>query len=389
MNKIKKIIKLNLQIFIIVFILFMSINLFGNIYSIFSTKIDIKSANSFYLYDKDNNLIFYGNGSDKWVDLKDMGDLAIKATISVEDKKFYQHNGFNFLRIFRALYENLKSREIVQGASTITQQYAKNLFLTFEQTWERKWQEMWLTYELENHYSKDEIIEGYLNTINYGHGNYGIANASKYYFNKSVKDLSLGEISILVGIPNSPEQYSPLNNYKLAKERQLVVLNRMLQNNYINKDELNKAYNEKLIFYGKKDEYNLTTLAYFKDAVMKELESIDYIPDSYIETGGLKIYTTLDLQAQAALEESIKDNLTNEKVQVAKILMNSNNGAILGLVGGNNYEASTYNRATDSIRQPGSTIKPFLYYKALENGFTASSTFTSEPTTFNFDKRAS
>ena len=384
MNKIKIIFKIILKVLTILLLLFMTINLFGHIYSLITPKIDIKSANSFYLYDNKENLIFYGNGADKWVDLEDMGDLAIKATLSVEDKMFYKHNGFNFVRIGKALYENIKTGELIQGASTITQQYAKNLFLSFDKTWQRKWQEMWLTFELEAHYSKDEILEGYLNTINYGNGNYGIANASKYYFNKSVKELSLAEISILVGIPNSPNNYSPINNYKLAKSRQLVVLNRMLENGFITKKELDSAYKEELALYGKRDNYNLTTLSYFRDAVMKELEEINYIPKSYLETGGLKIYTTLDLEAQTALEEGIKDNIVNEKVQVSKIMMNSNNGEILGLVGGTNYEISTYNRATDSLRQPGSTVKPFLYYKAIENGFTASSTFTSEPTTFNF-----
>lgn len=386
MNRLKKITKLLLKIFIILLILFMTINVIGIIYSAITPKLDIKSANSFYLYDNNNNLIFYGNdSSDKWVDLEDMGDLVVDATISVEDKLFYQHNGFNYLRIFKALYENIKSKEIVQGASTITQQYAKNLFLSFDKTWQRKWQEMWLTFELETHYSKDEIIEGYLNTINYGHGNYGIANASNFYFNKDVKDLTLAEVSILVGIPNSPSNYSPISNYNLSKERQLVVLNRMLENGFITKDELNDAYNEELVLYGKKDDYNLTTLTYFKDSVMSELKNIENIPDNYLETGGLKIYTTLDLSAQEALEQGIEDNKINDEIQVAKIMMNSNDGAILGLVGGTDYEKSSYNRATDSIRQPGSTIKPFLYYQALNNGFTASSTFSSEQTTFNFD----
>lgn len=384
-----KFIKNILRILMILFILFAAINLFGKVYSYCTPKLDIKSANSFYLYDIKGNLIFYGNGQDKWVDLENMGDLAVNATVSVEDKLFYEHNGFNFLRIAKALYENMKAGKIVQGASTITQQYARNLFLSFDQTWKRKWQEMWLTFELETHYTKDEIIEGYLNTINYGHGNYGIANASKYYFNKDVNELTLAEISILVGIPNNPSNFSPISNYKLAKERQLVVLQRMKENGFINDQELNNAYNEELDFYGKKDEYNLSTLAYFKDAVMKELESISSIPKNYIETGGLKIYTTLDIDAQTSLEEGINDNILNNNVQTAKIMMNTNDGSILGLVGGVNYEDSTFNRATDSIRQPGSTIKPFLYYKALENNFTPSSTFLSEPTTFYFENNKS
>ena len=159
----------------------------------------------------------------------------------------------------------------------------------------------------------------------------------------------------------------------------------MVKNGFITEKEKNDAYNKELTFYGKKDEYNLSTLAYFKDAVMNELKDISSIPKNYIETGGLKIYTTLDIEAQTSLEDGIKDNAKSSNIQVAKVMMNSNDGSILGLVGGTDYEKSTFNRATDSIRQPGSTIKPFLYYKALENNLTPSSTFLSEPTTFYLD----
>lgn len=383
-----KIVRKILQILVIFFLIFMGFNLIGVIYAKLTPKIDIKSANNFYLYDDNNNLIFYGN-EDQWVDIKDMGSLVVAATISVEDKLFFEHNGFNYFRILKAIEANIKEKEIVQGASTITQQYAKNLFLDFDKTWKRKWKEMWLTFELENQYTKEEILEGYLNTINYGHGNYGIENAANYYFNKSVNDLSLAEISILVGIPNSPSNYSPLSNYELSKKRQLVVLNRMVENKFITEEEKKQAYNEKLVFYGQNKIYNLTTLNYFKDATMKELFSLEELPKSYLETRGIKIYTTLNLDAQTSLENSIKDNKTDDKVQTAKVMLNSNNGEILGVIGGTNYEESTYNRATDSLRQPGSTIKPFLYYNAIEKGFTASSTFLSSYTTFNFDNNES
>ena len=386
-----KIIKNILRVLVILFILFISFNLLGTIYSILAPKIDIKSANSFSIYDKNNTLIYYGSNTnnDSWVDIEDMGKYAVIATLSVEDKDFYNHNGFNYLRIIKAMYENIKNGEIVQGASTITQQYAKNLFLSFDKTWERKWKEMWLTFNLENNYSKNDIIEGYLNTINYGHGNYGIANASKYYFNKKVNELTLAEISIIVGIPNSPSNYSPISNYELSKERQEVVLSRMVSNGYITEREKEEALNEKLKFYGKHDTLNLTTLSYYKDAVMKELSDIKTIPESYIETNGVKIYTTLDLDAQKSLEEGVKDISKIENVQTSKVMIDVKTGGVIALVGGTNYNTSTYNRATESIRQPGSCIKPFLYYSALENGFTSSSTFLSEKTTFNFSSEQS
>lgn len=243
---------------------------------------------------------------------------------------------------------------------------------------------MWLTFELETHYNKEEILEGYLNTINYGNGIYGIGNASKFYFNKDAKELTLAEASILAGIPNSPNNYSPINNYEASKKRQKIVLERMYNNKYITKEEMEEAYNEELTFYGIRDNLNLTSLMYYQDAVMEELNKIEAIPKSYLETGGLKIYTSLDIKAQRALENSVSDNLVNDEIQVSKVMMNSKTGEIIGLIGGNDYNTSEYNRALNSLRQPGSTIKPFLYYKALESGFTSSTTFLSSETTFHF-----
>lgn len=380
----KKILKISGISFLIVFGLFIVINLVGYLYSAITPKIDIKSANVFYLYDKDNNLIFCGNENKEWASLDDISDLVVDATIAVEDKNFYRHKGFDYFRIMKAMLENIKAHEIVQGASTITQQYARNLFLNFDKTWSRKWKEMWLTFELETHYNKDEILEGYLNTINYGHGVYGISNASKFYFNKSVSELSLAEASMLAGIPNSPSNYSPINNYEAAKSRQKVVLERMYNNKYISKEEMNEAYNEELNLYGVRDNLNLTSLMYYQDAVMEELYSIEAIPESYLETGGIKIYTSFDIEAQTALENSVKDNMVNDEVQVSKIMMRSKTGEVIGLIGGSDYNTSSFNRALSSLRQPGSTIKPFLYYKALEAGFTSSTTFLSQETTFHF-----
>lgn len=387
-ENIKKLLKKTLKITSITLIsligIFIIINLIGYVYSIITPKIDIKSANVFYLYDKDNNLIFCGNENKEWTSLEDINDQVINATISVEDKNFFKHKGFDYFRIIKAIFENIKAGEIVQGASTITQQYARNLFLDFNKTWKRKWKEMWLTFELETHYNKEEILEGYLNTINYGNGIYGIGNASKFYFNKDAKELTLAEASILAGIPNSPNNYSPINNYEASKKRQKIVLERMYNNKYITKEEMEEAYNEELTFYGIRDNLNLTSLMYYQDAVMEELNKIEAIPKSYLETGGLKIYTSLDIKAQRALENSVSDNLVNDEIQVSKVMMNSKTGEIIGLIGGNDYNTSEYNRALNSLRQPGSTIKPFLYYKALESGFTSSTTFLSSETTFHF-----
>lgn len=377
----KKLLKFLFFVFLILFILGFSI--YG--YSRVSSKLEIKNANNISLYDKNGNLFFMGNGTSQWINLDDISKYLIDATISTEDKNFYNHFGFDFLRILKASWINITSGKTKQGASTISQQYVKNLFLDFDKTWERKWNELWLTLNIEMHYSKDEILEGYLNTINYGHGMYGIENASQFYFNKSASDLTLAEASLLVGIPKSPSNYSPIVNFDLAKSRQKMVLSGMVKNGYISEEEMNEAYNEELNIIGKKNSINLSTLMYYQDAVLNELESIDNIPTSFLDTGGLKIYTSLDLDVQTILEEKITDNLAdNETIQVNAIMMDPNTGGIIALVGGRDYSLSQYNRSLSSKRQVGSVMKPILYYSALENGFTSSTCFTSEETTFTF-----
>ena len=207
--------------FFCVFLVFIGIGC-SILYVKLSPSLNINSTNSIQLLDNNNFVFFKGNESKEWVSLDYISDDLINATISTEDKNFYKHFGFDFLRIIKACYINIKNGDTVQGASTITQQYAKNLFLDFDKTWKRKWDELWYTLRIEANYEKDEILEGYLNTINYGHGKYGIENASKYYFNKSASELSLAEATILSGIPKSPANYSPLVNYDLAKERQKI-----------------------------------------------------------------------------------------------------------------------------------------------------------------------
>ena len=353
-----------------------------------SPKPEIYSANNITLYDSTDTVFFQGNESKAWVSLDEISDNVIKSTIYTEDKNFYKHFGFDILRILKASYINITSGKTMQGASTITQQYAKNLFLDFDKTWKRKWDEMWYTMKIEANYSKDEILEGYLNTINYGHGMYGIENASKFYFNKSAKDLDLAEASILTGIPKSPANYSPIINFDLAKERQLTILELLVKNNVISEEEKNKAYNEELKFSGADDSEELTSVMYYQDAVLEELKSIDSIPLSYSDSKGLKIYTNLDLNAQRILEKNVKESIPDtSEIEASAVMMNPNTGAIIALLGGKNYNKSSYNRVISSKRQVGSTMKPYLYYAALENGFTSSSAFTSEKTTFTFSNQ--
>ena len=383
MKRVKKCFKLLGFMLIVVTVLYGGIYLYARL----TPKLSINSANSFYLYDNESNL-YSGNNSDAWVGLDEISPDLINATISVEDKNFYKHYGFDFLRILKALYNNLITGTKSQGASTISQQYTKNLFLDFDKTWKRKLEEAWLTVRLEVHYDKDEILEGYLNTINYGHGKYGIENASKYYFNKSASDLTLAEASILSGIPKAPSYYSPLINFELAKERQYSILDLMVKNGIITANERDEAYNENLIFSHNSNDEDITSLMYYYDAVIEELNSISAIPKSFNDNSGLKIYTNLDIEAQRNLEKNVYENIPKEsEIEVSSVMMNPDTGGIIALVGGRNYNVSSYNRAIQSKRQVGSTMKPYLYYAALESGFTTSSSFTSEATTFSFENQ--
>ena len=367
------------KLFTFFLIIFILSNIILYIYCLTTPKIKISRNNSYYLYDNSDNLIF---NNYSWVNLDEISPYLIDATLSTEDKHFYQHFGFDYFRIIKAIIKNVTSKSLSEGASTITQQYARNLYLNYDKTWKRKLEEALLAFELETHYTKDEILEGYLNTINYG-GVYGIENAAKYYFNKSAKDIDLAEAAMLAGIPQAPAKNSPLKNEINAKSRQSIVLKLMLDNSKINNKEYDLAKNENLVYYGKSNIDTSSGKLYFKDAVLSELKDIPSIPESILSNGGIKIYTTLDNKAQNILESSVNNKKLGD-LQVSAIMMNPNNGEILALIGGTNYEVSQFNRAISAKRQVGSTMKPFLYYSALENGFTAASSFISEKTTFSF-----
>ena len=384
-----KFIKRTIKFFVVLFVLGIATILGLYIYAYFSPKLDIKNANQFYIYDDKEEIVYQGSGNNNWVSLDEISPNLINAVISTEDKNFYNHHGFDYFRIIKAMYTNIKNGSIVQGASTISQQYIKNMYLDFDKTWQRKIEEAFLTLRLEVQYSKDEILEGYLNTINFGQGNYGIENASQFYFNKKAKDLSLEESILLAGIPKAPNKYNPVANFEASVDRGNIIANVMLNNDVIdNKTFDNISLNDVLV-YGKSNENDLNMLMYYQDAVFDELERLNEIPDSLIESGGIKIYTSLNMEAQTLMEKNILENMDNEDMQVASIIVNPKNGNIMALSGGLDYAKSQFNRAKDSYRQVGSAMKPFLYYAALENGMVSSSTFLSEPTTFMFSNNQS
>lgn len=361
-----------------VFLLTSYISLYAIAYLI--PPLELNNINGIYYYDSDGNL-FTGT-TKEWIDIDNISTSLIDATIAAEDKNFYKHLGFDYLRILKATWTNIKNKQMISGASTISQQYVKNLFLSFDKNFSRKIKEAWLTIRLETHYSKDQILEGYLNTINYGNV-FGIENASKYYFDKSAKDLNLAEASMIAGIPKWPTGYSPVNNYENAKKRQKEILSMMVKNKIITEKEMQEAYSQELKIVANSNTSHLKTLMYYQNAVLDELKNIPGINLNE----SLKIYTNLNLDLQRNLEENINKNMENiDEAQIASIIIEPKTGKILALTGGKNFYKSEFNRATDAKRAVGSTIKPFLYYQALKSGFTPSTTFTSEKTTFVFSE---
>lgn len=382
MKHIKNLFKISIFLFISALVIIIGIY----VYSYFMPAMSLNSANSYYLYDNKDNVIYQGSNKSAWVSLKEIDPKFLNYIISIEDQHFYHHLGFDIPRILKTLFTNIKSGKILAGASSISQQYVKNLYLTFDKTWERKIEEAFLTIKLETHYSKDEILEGYLNTIYFGEGVYGIKNAANYYFNKEPSDLTDEEAIILAGIPKSPNNYNPISNMEACMKRVNVVKSVLKENGTITDDTYNNLNFDSLNLYGKKSTNNLNTLMYYQDAVMDELSKITSIPEKLINSGGIRIYTNLDLDTQKAMDEEIEAKTLDDDNQVAGIVVNPRNGKVVALAGGKNYSKSQYNRVLKSKRQVGSTIKPFLYYAALNSGMTEASTFKSEKTSFVFQE---
>ncbi|MFD1347863.1 transglycosylase domain-containing protein [Oceanobacillus caeni] len=345
----------------------------------------------------EENTIYYNNSNEVigeersaenryWVDLNDMSPHIINATLIVEDQHFKEHNGFDYKRIIGAILQNVTSGTLKEGASTLTQQLARNLYLSHEKTWDRKIKEAFYTVRLEMYYSKGEILEGYLNSIYYGHGSYGIEAASNYFFDKSSKDLDVAEAAMLAGIPKGPTYYSPLNDKENAEQRQEQILQLMLTNNMISPDEYQNAKTTTLAYSKTKKEDNDSIGPYFQDAVLKEAAKILELDTEEIRSGGFEIYTTLDSEMQIGLEDSVSKTIDQaSEMQIGALAMDPKTGAIKAMVGGRDYSESPFNRAVNARRMAGSTFKPFLYYAALENGYTPSTMLMSKPTAFELE----
>lgn len=331
------------------------------------------------LYDRNGDILYESNfGEDmEWTDLEDIPQQVQDAFVAVEDRRFYLHMGVDPIRIVSALRNNMHS-DTLQGGSTITQQYAKNLFLTNEQTLQRKIEEFFYAVRLEMHYSKADILEGYLNTLYFGHGIYGISEASSYYFGKDMDELSAGELAMLVGVVNGPGAFSPYLHYENAISRQQTVLQVLKDEQVIDEAEYEKAMNEELVILDHRDDEQEDDIrAYYIDAVLAELSAMNLTKDQ------LDVYTYFDPQASRALYLSLQENLgSDSEMQAAAVILEPFTDHILAMAGGKSYTESQYNRAMHAERQIASTIKPLLYYCALQQGFTPSTTFISQPTTF-------
>lgn len=319
------------------------------------------------------------------IDINKVPQNLQNAFIAAEDNRFYEHIGIDPIGIFRAIFANLTNRGIAQGGSTITQQLAKNAFLSQEQTLKRKIQEAMLALEIEHKYSKKEILEMYMNQIYFGQGAYGIQTAAKTYFNKDVNELTLTQCAILAGLPKSPNYYSPFNNLNEAKKRKNVVLDQMVKYGYVSAAEAEDAKNQDLGLSKSHQSKEADEYASFIDYVSQQVAK--KYGDDALYKEGLKIYTTMDVDKQHAAVRAMRNlpnNYTDEngltQPQAAIVSIDPKTGHILAMVGGRGQDS--FNRASMAVRQPGSAFKPFVYLTALQHDMTPDTTMDDQPVTY-------
>lgn len=319
------------------------------------------------------------------IDINKVPQNLQNAFIAAEDNRFYEHIGIDPIGIFRAIFANLTNRGIAQGGSTITQQLAKNAFLSQEQTLKRKIQEAMLALEIEHKYSKKEILEMYMNQIYFGQGAYGIQTAAKTYFNKDVNELSLTQCAMLAGLPKSPNYYSPFNNLNEAKKRKNVVLDQMVKYGYVSAAEAEDAKNQDLGLFKSQQAKEADEYASFIDYVSQQVAK--KYGDDALYKEGLKIYTTMDIDKQHAAVRAMRNlpnNYTDEngltQPQAALVSIDPKTGHILAMVGGRGQDS--FNRASMAVRQPGSAFKPFVYLTALQHDMTPDTTMKDQPVTY-------
>ncbi|HTK85641.1 MAG TPA: transglycosylase domain-containing protein, partial [Patescibacteria group bacterium] len=320
----------------------------------------------------------YGDIKGESVSVKDLPPYLPHAVIATEDRRFYEHPGIDFIGLLRAVGTDIIHAHVVQGGSTITQQLAKNLFLSRERTFKRKVQEALLAVWLEHQLTKDEILSAYLNRVYLGNGAYGVDAAAHVYFGKSAKEVDLREAAILAGMLKAPARYSPESNPGLAAKRAAVVLNSMAEAGYITKQQ---AKRETLsIPTPKKKPVEGGGVHYFTDWVASSLDELAGTSEA-----DMKVYTTLDpfieLQAETILSRVLRENGPDAHFSQGAIIVMDRSGAIRAMVGGRNYNENQFNRAVQAMRQTGSSFKPIVYLTALERGATPDDMIDSSPIT--------
>lgn len=318
-------------------------------------------------------------GGREAVPLNRVSPYFLRAVVAAEDHRFFEHSGIDKLRIVKAAWVNLVGGGRIEGASTISQQLAKNLFFTFQRTFQRKFRELLVALQIEARYEKNEILEAYVNQIAFGVGAYGIEQAARVFFGKTAQQLNLAEAALLAGLPKSPTRYNPYRNFERAKERQRVVLARMAAVGSISSAEAAQAAQARLELRSR--DVADPGGSWFVDLVMRDLE--ERYGTDVVHHAGLKVFTTLNPQLQALAADAVKHGLERldqalklppdltdpgAHPQGALVAVEVHTGAVRAMVGGRDYRETEFNRAVQSNRQPGSGFKPFLYYAALEKG---------------------
>lgn len=340
------------------------------------------------ILDMQGNVIdtFHSGQNREVVSLSEISPYLIQAVLSVEDRRFYSHLGIDPKGLARAAVQDIKTMSMEQGASTVTQQLARNLYLSHDRTWSRKIKEAFFALHLEMRLSKDEILEQYLNQVYFGHSTYGVQAAAKMFFGKDAKNLDLAEAALMAGVPKGAKYYSPYLNMQNAKDRQKVILNAMTEEGIITPEQAEAAHREELAIVPRQT--NAASEApYFQEYVKNVvLDKLSMTEDQY-EAGGLKIYTTLDLRAQKIAEAAVAAEIpADSELQAALIAIDPRNGYIKAMVGGRDYKENQFNRVFATTRQPGSAFKPVLYLSALSENVSPLTRYKSEPTVFSFDQ---
>ncbi|WP_077617176.1 transglycosylase domain-containing protein [Bacillus sinesaloumensis] len=342
------------------------------------------------IYDKDGEVATtIMTNRTEGVEIEELPDHVKNAVVAIEDERFHSHNGFDIKGITRAFFNNLFAGRITGGGSTITQQLTKNALLSPEKTYKRKIEELFLALEIEKHYSKDEILQMYLNQVFFGNGSWGISQASKKYFNKEIENVSISEAALLAGLLQAPSALDPYKNYDRSINRRNTVLLKMHELNMISDDEYEQAKTEEIKLEDGGGSYIERNYPYYVDAVLDEAVKTYDLTQEEILTRGYRIYTQMDQQIQSALETVYKKDYLFPKskdvlVQSGAVILHPETGGVLGLVGGRGDQVFRgFNRATHLQAQPGSTIKPLaVYTPALENGYEISSVLVDELKTY-------